>query len=736
MKKKSISILLAICLAASLLTVNANTEKKRTSNFLPLSDGIHEITSGKLRLTLNTDSADISVENLSTGQVWTSNPAEPENDKVAAGENKTRIRSQLCVTFTNEMRQQKSANSYADCIKKSGCKFFKSANVFRVEYYFASGDFSVPVEYRINGNVFSASIVMSQIYENGKNKLNTVTLLPFFGAGGSDDKGEIFVPDGCGAIIKMNNGKINCSDYIKRYYGEDPTLPASDNSLNSQNLLLPVFGMIKNGGAFLARISSGAEMAQLEVSPGGKNTSYNTVCTSADYRCVDRESALENDSRSSYAYLADNPVGLERYTVDYIFSDSPNASLSEFVKLYRGELEKNIFHSDKQNASQNFVAVDFWGGVKKKTSFLGIVYTGKLAVTSFKEMREILSDISKNTKQDISAQILHYSKGEFSGTAGNGIKPSSFLGGKSEYNKLISFARENGIAFYPSVELSLLKKGGNGFSVFRSVVSEMNQQSLRISQSFVLPNDKSTAQKSYLLNSAALEKAALKTADSVQKYKADGVYFTASGTGLYSDFGKNCSYRTDIKEQYEKGFKTVSQKAGLCFEAAYEYMLPYAERIVNVPVGSSGDILFDYDVPFYQMAVMGKLPYSSNSYNSLNPGRDYFLACIETGTALKFTLGYDETELLGISDSKSHNIGYKDLRDTLFSLSDSADKLFSRTEGAVLVGFTRYGNELSKGTYDNGVTVYTNRGKGDAITDGITVPAQDFVVISVEEERK
>lgn len=701
--------------------------KKETAKKEVLTESA-EITEGDLKLALNIEDATISVTDSAVGNVWSSNPPLADTDPTASGEYKTKIKSQLYITYTNKDWKEKNTNSYVGCIKDGTFTCYAIENGYRIEYDFATADIMIPVEYTLQGRRLSASVVLSEIEEDGNNLLNEVTLLPFFGTASSEDEGILLIPDGSGAVIEMNNGKTGCQDYAKRYYGEDAAYTQTTYSTDTQKLLLPVFGMVKNNGAFLARISSGAELATLNASVSGKYTSYNTICTTVEYRGVDRDSALKNDSNSGYAYLPERPVALERYAVDYIFADSMDPSYSDLAALYRKELLEKLSLNEEDTALQNRLYIDLYGGLSKKKAFLGIVYNGKAAVTTYEQMQMILEDLCAAAEQPLTVRMLHYSESEFSKKAGRAVTPVSFLGNKKSYRSLTDYCKEHDITLYATADINSFRKSGNGFSIFRDVVSDMTKQSV-LTARYDVKSGKTVVNKNseYLMTQNALLKSAKKTAELMESYQIDGVSLTGDSLRLYSDFGKACTGRDEMKDTYEEGFQNIAEKGKLSFEQAFEYMLPYATEIVNVPISSGGHQLFDYDVPFYQMAIMGIVGYSGNSYNTVNPTRDYFLCCAETLTAMKYTLGYDETELIGQEDSELHNIHYDELKDTILDYSRKMHELCSAVSGARMVDFYRI-DGVSVGIYDNSTVVYTNHNEQEYRIDGILIPAMDIVI--------
>ena len=50
--------------------------------------------------------------------------------------------------------------------------------------------------------------------------ISAIQILPFFGAANLDQTGYIFIPDGSGALIDLNNGKEHYQPFSARVYGQ------------------------------------------------------------------------------------------------------------------------------------------------------------------------------------------------------------------------------------------------------------------------------------------------------------------------------------------------------------------------------------------------------------------------------------------------------------------------------------------------------------------------------------
>ena len=82
--------------------------------------------------------------------------------------------------------------------------------------------FNITVSYYLDGDSFVVEMDPGAVeYDTDKYYLVDIDLLEYFGAAGPEDTGYLFVPDGSGALIRFNNGKVNAPAYIGYVYGED-----------------------------------------------------------------------------------------------------------------------------------------------------------------------------------------------------------------------------------------------------------------------------------------------------------------------------------------------------------------------------------------------------------------------------------------------------------------------------------------------------------------------------------
>lgn len=81
--------------------------------------------------------------------------------------------------------------------------------------------FDVTVQYILDGDQLVVKVPMEQIEYNTDYPIVELSVLPYMGAGNTDESGYVLVPDGSGGIINFNNGKTTQQTYLADMYGWD-----------------------------------------------------------------------------------------------------------------------------------------------------------------------------------------------------------------------------------------------------------------------------------------------------------------------------------------------------------------------------------------------------------------------------------------------------------------------------------------------------------------------------------
>ena len=144
--------------------------------------------------------------------------------------------------------------------------------------------FTVPVEYSICPDGFTASILSDAIIENSKNyRLQSVDFLEYFAAYDSSVQGNFVVPDGSGALIALNS---DSGEFNAPYYGEDYSVRVESQEALEKQMSLPVFGIDAGNCGVLGIIESGSEIAELTATPHSNSSTFNHAWTTFNYLSI------------------------------------------------------------------------------------------------------------------------------------------------------------------------------------------------------------------------------------------------------------------------------------------------------------------------------------------------------------------------------------------------------------------------------------------------------------------
>ncbi len=153
---------------------------------------------------------------------WYSNPQDRENDSVANNLLKKDMSSQLIVKYIDiDAGNETSVNSCMESTELEACKLSEIENGFSMMYEFPDRGSKIQMEVRLIDDYIEVVIPTEQLVEASPHHFYAITVLPFFGAGSSEEVGYMLVPDGSGALIHFNNGKQHYDDYRQTIYGSD-----------------------------------------------------------------------------------------------------------------------------------------------------------------------------------------------------------------------------------------------------------------------------------------------------------------------------------------------------------------------------------------------------------------------------------------------------------------------------------------------------------------------------------
>ncbi|HAS78623.1 MAG TPA: hypothetical protein DCS38_02680 [Ruminococcus sp.] len=583
-----------------------------------------------LKLYLKKDEDLFALVNKKNNYIWWSSPVNAGCDENATDALKSELKSSLVISYYSE---NSSSVSSLKSAKDADISYSSDGNSLTAEYDFRKYGINVKAEYSLGEDFIQADILSENISENKNCLVCGISIMNAFGAADSSENGYFIIPDGSGAVINFNNGKINAKQYSSMVYGDDMTASSEKKAANSEKISLPLYSIVKNDNAVLAVIRKGDANATLNSAVSiQSSTSYNKAYFTFT---VHEKDSYYIGSEENPITVCNNKKNNNDISLRYYILDDNDISYCNIAEKYREYLLSELNVSAKDCLKSPDIYIDLYGGALKKQSVLGIPVYQKQCFTSFSQAQKLISDIDAENKA-VSFRnwtddgIEH--KTDFSGS------PSETLSGKTDFQKLCEYTENK---LYPVSE-NISFSSGNGYSRLSDSAIRVSGSYSEISAYDYAYGVKDKFRKKYsLLSPSALSR----IYDEIsENYPSENISLGKSLSVLYGDYGKNYTSREDMKNIIINCLEKLDMN--ILAENPNAYALPYIDCITDIPVNSSRYDIFDYDIPFYQMVLHGIVPYSCEPVNSSANTCDMLIKAAAYGSALNYDLVYSDVSEL------------------------------------------------------------------------------------------
>lgn len=661
------------------------------------------------RMLFDTRTALIGLENKETGYTWWSSPLDASRDMSATSAIIENLRSSSVLIY-GKLESRSTAT-----LRSSGSKCSISTenipNGVKVTYNYTGVGISYPVEYTLEKDCLKASLKASEIMEKNSAYIAArISVLGNFGAGGSDENGYFVIPDGSGAIINFNNGKVNSAPYSQRIYGADVSAVPRKKGAVTEQVSMPVYGIVKEDNALLAVAAKGDSNAFINASVSKQsNSSYNLCGFSFVVRDTDTY-YMSGNMNSELTVFEGGKIKSDDIEVRYYPVSKIDADYVDIADCYRQYLteEKKISAVTKKNYSPLYV--DLYGGVRKKKSFLGIPLNVRTSVTSFEQAKEIISNLNDSGVNDIVVSYNSWTNAGIDGKVDYKAKAAGKLGGKSEFNKFKDYINSNELELYPAVNNKSFYSG-QGYYSFDSTsvrISGAYSRIISYDMAYGIKNDFKDIMS--LLSPDCFNDVYSDLAENYSSMGLNGVSLGDMTTALYGDYGKNNISRYNTMNILEDCYKTIDSSLSDCILAdnANAYVFPYVKHITDVPLCSSGFDVFDEDIPFYQIVIHGIIPYSSTAINGSDDPDKLLLMSAAAGSSLHFDMLYEDiSELKDTDFNKYFYAKYNSWTDTAAEQYKLISAVLSKVSDCTI---SDYHNDdgVIETTYSDGTVIRVN----------------------------
>lgn len=593
--------------------------------------------------------------------------------------------------------------------------------------------FDASIEYVLEDDSLVVRFPISKLQFPDEYPINTVSLLSFFGAGSMEDKGSIFVPDGSGALIHFNNGKTRYPSYQQKVYGVDRTMSRVETVERSQEVRLPVFGMIRDGGAFIGIIEEGEAAATINADVSGRLNSYNYVYPTFTVINKGDLSLDANGQQRSLPKFQENPMRSD-FTVRYAFLGEQSASYQGLAAYYQKYLVERgglpvLASSDDQNAPFYLQLI---GSIYKKKHFAGVPYRSLEPLTTFEQAQRILTDMKARGIDNIHLKYSGWFNHGLDHEVPKGISVDQKVGGEKGLRKLIEYANENEVGLYPDVSI-LTALSSSGFSeakqasrTLRGVPAEIYPYNTALNR-----RDRSVA-PSYVISPRLIggyTDAFLKDFD---KLGAGGVSLADLAAQLDSDFRKNRQIDRTEAQQFSKDaiHKFHEEELKLMADGGNAYSLPYVSHVTRAPMASSSFKIEDAEIPFYQMVVRGHLEYTGSPYNlsAITNAQQYILKCLEYGSGVYFEWIHEPNYKLKETEyDYLYSVNYELWIDEAARMYEEVNNFLKQVKHQRIIGHEQLTGGVYKTVYENGAYVIVNYNRTAVNVENMTIEAESYI---------
>lgn len=601
--------------------------------------------------------------------------------------------------------------------------------------------FNITVSYYLENGSFVAELDPGAVeYDTENYYLVDIDLLEYFGAAGPEEEGYMFVPDGSGALIMFNNGKVNAPAYIGYVYGEDKTNLVNQTKKSgidqSVTVRMPVFGEKNGDSAFFAIVEGGTASADINAAIGGRTDSYNHVYAGfgyLSYGAISMGDMVGNNSFQMYS----QPEFSESFKVRYQFLYGEKADYAGMASCYQEYLLGKGVFDQRVESSNTPLYLNFIGAIQKYDSILGIKCKVIQELTTYEQAAEAVRELTDSGAAGIKVEYSGWSSGGLHGGAPGGVKALKCL--KTSGMNQKDFQQEMtaaGVPVFYTAQLQYVYQDGllDGYRPESNGPRYYDNTVARVS-SYLIPNgmkDRKTP-AAEMISPYFVEKMTDTFLEKTGGYEFTGISVENLASDLFSDF--NSRHYVSRQAAAEHNAAAMEKLAAGCGGAllgsnANAYAWQYLSDIKNVPLDSNRTQLIDEVVPFYGMVLHGYRDYAGGPANLSGDMNTVILKSVESGAGLSFQFICGDNSLLKNTEFDSlYSVNFEAWRDTALAAWRRVNEAVGDLQGLVITGHEKLAEGVYCTTYEDGTRVIVNYSRQDVQYQGNTIQAQDFLVV-------
>ena len=608
----------------------------------------------------------------------------------------------LSLIICDSKGRRYNLNTQDNSVAVEGAKYLVGESGVTVTYNLKSKDENVSAEcvlrYTLADGSFYVNFSMNSVDIADNLYLEEVRLLNDFGSFEKSGKEDfIFVPDGCGALIKTGVKATSFTPISLKVYGNDL---AVDRSGDASPCIFGAYGMKRGDGAFLCTIQNGAEIATINAYRNSKSclNSVGAIFSTCDRVITDKKVTFGNKYK-------------QEIDLCYRFLSGKSATYSGLASACRETLIRNSTLSSRSLSisEQNMPLM-----LSLQAGYVSA--NGRYEVKS--DFEQALSLLTLLKAKGVNNILLRYNGLSKKANNGNTLFADFYkgLGKEKEYDELYNYISTQQFSLFLETDILSSAK-------LKSVAKDIKGDKIVYSSDAAkLLN--SPLKKQRLLKMKAIEKSIDDILDR-SFIDFDGYALNDMGTYLYSDYSSDLYTRSSSKAEIRKQVPVLASHKKIMIDNGNFYAIKNADYIYNIPTTVYANAQSDayVAVPFVQLMLHGTYEYSTSAANTTSNITNAFLKAIEYGCIPSVSWYCSE------SDAKDKYYYNNSINDVV-NLYLKANDIYNDLRGDRMTSHKEVKENCYCTEYNNSVKVYVNYSNNDISIGGITIPAKDALKVS------
>ncbi len=560
--------------------------------------------------------------------------------------------------------------------------------------------FKMALEYRLDENGLSVRLPANGIrFNEAEYQLTNINILPWMGCGSNENTGYTFFPDGSGAIFRFEDLNDGLSHRLTAtpVYGQDFAYHTVTGK-NEEIIRYPVFGLVENeekpksdnadskdktnDRGYVAVIEEGEALAKLELLHYGAQSKYNNVQVLVNPRPKDTyilSDAISVGSNNSvtviskrkyvgdykirYIMLTDKEIAAENGLDNYY-----EATWVGMAKAYRDYLSSPYstgtqkLPEDQQTTVLDRLTADeikddiplyieTFGALETIEKRLSIPVEVMVAMTSFKDIEQMYSDLSGQGIKNVNFKLTGYYNGGMYSAVPYRLDFEKAVGGKEGFKELIADAKNKGYGVYLDFDFAYASmaatKAFDGLSNRRDLVKSIDDR-YTSKQYYSATRQSNTSYYELAISPSRFAYFYDKVSAEYLEYNPIGISLSTLGNSLNSDFDEDEPYNREDSKQFTIDlFEQISKDYNnVMADSPNAYAWAYVDHMINAAVDSSRYSKASASVPFLGVVLHGSIQMAGTPMNMEGNIGYSMLKAIENGSGLYFILSYTNTEIL------------------------------------------------------------------------------------------